>query len=196
MANRILQVGDDARVRYALRLANADDVTTLGIAKVAALWTGQRRFMGLPPDALGNIPGIGMPEMPAYRTHNTVQLQRMQDSARELLSQVSAGIELTATFDGRTTITGERLAFSGPAIEVFRITLAMVLASAVGQRVLKCPECGRYFERVGRQKYCGDRCTDKATWRNYSPAKKRRAREKEYAKYGWTVGARSKRISR
>jgi hypothetical protein len=74
----------------------------------------------------------------------------------------------------------------------YQLTLTWLLLSKAGSLVRKCPECEQPFVRVRRQIYCSDKCTDRATWRNYPTAKKRRARKKQYSKNGWIVGARSK----
>ena len=87
---------------------------------------------------------------------------------------------------------GERvLRFGGSTRSCFILTLAYLLKSSAGERVVKCPECGRIFVRVRRQKYCTPKCTDKATWRNYPEDKKRQSRKKYYDSQGWTLGARS-----
>ena len=96
--------------------------------------------------------------------------------------------------EGRVIIDGPQFSFQGDPVDVFRMSLAWLLTSTLAgqERVRKCPECGRFFLRVRRQLYCRDACTDKATWRNYPKAKKRRARQRQYAKQGWKLGARSR----
>ena len=73
-----------------------------------------------------------------------------------------------------------------------RILLGVItLLATTGDRLRRCPECGRPFVRVRRQLYCDSKCTDRATWRNYPKEKKNRHRERQYAKHGWRLGART-----
>ena len=70
------------------------------------------------------------------------------------------------------------------------------LAIHVGvDRIRRCPapDCGRLFIRERRQKYCTRECTNRALWSSYSPKQKRKWRQKQYDKNGWTVGARTAR---
>jgi hypothetical protein len=84
------------------------------------------------------------------------------------------------------------LRIGGSAKDGVLLSLAFLLATEAGKRVVRCPECGRIFMRVRRQIYCTARCTDRATWRAYPEHKKRRARKKLYDQHGWKYGARTK----
>jgi len=205
MTQQIVQVGDVARIRHAIRLATARDLGTLPPRAVEALWTAQRRFSGVPAHRLGEIPGVarvnagtGQPLPPdaRLRARQIAEFQAMQAIARDLLEHAAAGRPIQATMEGRVTIDGGQFRFQGTPLEAFRMQLAWHLESPAGQRVRKCPECGRFFLRVRRQIYCSSRCTDRATWRQYPEAKKRRARAKQYEKHGWTVGARTTKRSK
>jgi hypothetical protein len=195
MAQHLLHASDTRAVRYVLRLANAKDVERVPPRVAEALWRGYRRqFLDLPPDPLGKWPGIGMKPRPDVRAMQLHQLGAIQQTARELLTEVSAGNEVRTTATGTCTFIGDRFSFrTADPVEGFRVGLTWLLTGGAARTIRQCPECRRYFVRVRRQKYCSDQCTDRATWRNYPEAKKRRARQKQYDKYGWTLGARSKR---
>ena len=87
--------------------------------------------------------------------------------------------------------TGRRIPRVGGAVRtVFFLALILLLAGGQGRSVLRCPECGTIFYRVRRQKYCNPTCTDRAGWRRYPEEKKIAARQKEYDKHTWRLGAR------
>ena len=202
---QILPVGSvEQRAKWALRLAAAPDVDAAPARVVDALWRGQRRFVGLPPSEPGEW-GIGVSgaaadrERERMRTHDVELLATMQRAARDLLDRTTTGepFDVTVNMKSITIVAGGSIAFRADPVAMFTAHLAWLLASSeAGAHVRKCPECGAFFYRQRRQLYCGARCTDKATWRKYSPDQKRRWRQKQYDKNGWTVGARSERTPR
>lgn len=190
------------RLKFAIRLAAAADVVRAHPRDVAALWRGQRAFMGLTPRKAGSI-GIGLHGPPSWvadqrerwRAGDVAQLATIQQAARDLLKEHAATGRVQVTAEGRITIDGPDVEiFSGAPLDTFRLRLAWLLIhTEPGRRIRKCPECGRFFIRIRRQLYCRDSCTDAANWRDYSEEKKLAARRKQYERNGWTVGARSKR---
>lgn len=69
-------------------------------------------------------------------------------------------VELIATGDGKTAIL-----LSGPSEETFLTTVLFIVAKAKRLPVGICLECHRFFRREGRRRYCGDRCTWRASQR-------------------------------
>lgn len=130
-----------------------------------------------------------------------VDLFRLQRDARDLINQAigGRGYQSTTISDKQELIVdviggpGTRTLRVGGSVRAsFLLKLAILMLTDAGRRVSQCPECGSFFVRVRRQKYCKRKCTDRATWRNYPKEKKERARQKEYDKHGWTLGARKK----
>lgn len=199
---QVLRVGDARRVRFALRLALAGDVATLAPRTQDALWRAARAAVGLPPDPLGQIPGLvrldrhGRPRPDLqWRARQLEQFAEMQRVARDLLTRAAAGDEITAEFEGRVTLSAAGRRYTGDPVGVFTMTLASDLLEPIGRRVRPCPECGRLFLRVRRQLYCQDSCTDRALWRKY-PAEQKRlwpSRRRVYDENGWQAGARAPR---
>ncbi len=77
-----------------------------------------------------------------------------------------------------------------PRTAIFQAVRDLILEA--GDRLLACPVCGMPFLAIGRRKFCGRVCTNKATWAAYPASRKRKARKKWYGKNGWRFGARRK----
>jgi hypothetical protein len=84
------------------------------------------------------------------------------------------------------------LALQGSAKDVFLGVTLLLLAQGTTAKVLTCEECDRVFFRAnGRQTHCGKKCYDRRYWREkYPPQRKVKARQTEYKKYGWSLGAK------
>jgi len=197
---------DADRVRFAVRFAS-EHVLSLRTPALNKLRGDVAAFLGLTRKGSAR-PGrfdvqVSVLRAPYPRDATKVMLFRLQRDARNMLEQAveGRGFKPTIISDGQNLVldvvggsSGPRtLRIGGSMHAAFLLTLAYLLAGKHGVPVLKCPECGRLFVRVRRQKYCQDACTDKATWRNYPEEKKRLAREKQYEKQGWRLGARSGR---
>lgn len=198
-ARQILQVDDEDRVRFVLRLAGTD-VPALRERALRGLWRHARAFFGLPSSS--GIKVIGSRSAQARYTSDEnerrrKQLLKMQGDAAGVLEQVRTGRPVSVPMSDVTMIghpgDPHSVAFRGSVAATFRAALAFLLFNEPGGHVRACPECTALFYRVRRQEYCSARCTDRAVWRNYSPERKRRARRKQYAKYGWKLGARTGR---
>ena len=200
MARQILWASDAQRVRYALRLAGAPDVVSLTGRRLEALWRDHRAFIGLLPHPIGTLPGIGMQPVASFQARQIGELAGMQTAARELLRVASEGEIPTTTMEGTITVGPQGLSFGGLSPEAtFRTTLTWLLTGAVGRRVSRCPECGTFFLRVRRQIYCRDACTDRATWRRYTPEQKHawESRKRRHEQEGWAPpGSRAKKGKR
>jgi len=195
---QVLQVTDDERVRFALRFA-AMDVAALRPRALHALWRQLRGVLGLP--AASGVAKVvnGRRVGDALFNDNRCRalLLEHQEDARTLLKHVRKGGPISVPMLN-VTMTGRAgdprsVAFRGAPPATFRVALAFLLFSEAGARLRVCPECKTLFVRVRRQLFCNPPCTDRATWRAYPAEKKRRARAKHYAKYGWRLGARSRR---
>lgn len=208
-ARQIVQVRrmrtDADRVRFAVRFAS-EPLSTLGLKRVRhelAAFLGLTREGAAPPGGFGVQVSTVRPPYPwQYSRGRLVQLQR--DAYHLLADAVEGrGLHATTISDSQELSAGvigpartRRLRIGGSVRAAFLLTLAFLIAGKGAVPVLKCPECGRLFVRVRRQKYCSSTCTDRAVWRNYPEHKKRAARLKWYEKFGWELGARSKRKER
>lgn len=72
----------------------------------------------------------------------------------------------------RSTAGKLRLHAAGPWRELLRLRLLMLLVAEGAENARRCPECGRAFWRVGRQKYCGRQCTNAAVFRAWQQTPK------------------------
>lgn len=195
---KILLADEEKRLQWTIHLATSENIRKLKKPSVERLWKGYRKFAKLPPQPLRmTAEALYHPEV--FRAHNDADtLLEIQKAGRNLLDAHAAGTECSVSIKGRMTITwlpGKWITDSidGDAVDVFCVMLAQLLSvSDLGARVRKCPECGRLFLRIRRQLYCSDRCTDRATWRNYPESKKRRSRQPLYDLNGWKMGARKK----
>lgn len=91
---------------------------------------------------------------------------------------------------------------AGSVTDRYLLTLALLVGHAGGRRVLKCPQCGRAFLKVGRRRYCRrpecERARNGAYWQGYKASPKgrrtvRAARKRQYEAHGWTLGARRRK---
>ncbi len=194
---RVLQVSDEDRVRFALRLAGAD-MPALSSRSLRSLWRAYRAFVGLPPSSgvAKVVNGHRAGDALFNDERRRQALTELQGDARALLEQVRRGARISAPLSG-VSIEGDvgkplSQTYRGEPATIFRAALVMLLLDEPGSHVRVCPECESLFYRVRRQIYCSARCTDRANWRAYPEQKKRRARRKEYEKYGWTLGAHSR----
>lgn len=136
--------------------------------------------------------------LPSIATLSGPELHRLREETYGLLRAAAIGRGSATAEVGQLQVDVVRprgkpreMRIGGAVHDAYIMSLALLLATDVGRNVARCPECGAIFVKVRRQLYCAAKCTDRATWRNYPAAKKRRARERQYAKHGWTVGART-----
>jgi hypothetical protein len=218
---RVQEEDDAKRLKWAVSFASAD-LSALKGRSLLQLQTELGAFLGMTRKAKASGPAVAIrPPYPwDYTVAQFAALQR--DTTRLLAGAVPAGrsrsvdrIEALARGTG-TDVRGSdpisikeeifldampvaagkrRLRIGGSVRASFLLNLAVLVTGEAGNGIRTCPECGRLFVRKRRQLYCKSECTDRATWRNYPEEKKRRAREKQYAKEGWTVGARAKKES-
>ena len=200
---------DADRVRFAVRFAS-ENVMALGAPALNKLQRELAAFLGTTRKGARLPGGFGVQVVnarPPYPwDYSKVEMFSLQQDASALLENAidGHGLHPTTISDDQELIAdvvtgakGKRTLRIGGSVRAgFLLTLAFLLAGTGAPTVLKCPECGRPFVRVRRQKYCRDACTDRATWRNYPTEKKRRARQRQYDKNGWTLGARSERKTR
>lgn len=208
MQKHIVQVNrmktDADRVRFAVRFASEPlPQSARGLDKLRRELAA---FLGMTRRGGDKEPGGFGVEVNAVRPphpwdYTLAQLFMLQEDARQMIEAAvdGRGGHSTVISDDQEIIadvvglpTTRTLRIGGSVRAGFLLTLAFLLAGTGAPPVLKCPECGRLFVRVRRQKYCRDECTDRATWRNYPKEKKQRARQRQYDKYNWTLGARSK----
>lgn len=89
---------------------------------------------------------------------------------------------------GHSQVPGSVLMiFHAPLQWVAALQAHFVLQAEEGNRLKKCPQCGTYFLRVRRQKFCSGRCTNKASMTKYlakqeNLQKHREASHRTYAK--------------
>lgn len=217
---------DADRVRFAVRFANEKNVMTLSGAALSRCREELAAFLGMTRTGAAAPGGFGVqvvnvrPPYPwDYPKGQLVELQ--EDVRRFLENEVLGDVEhpflknavlkdvrhpTTISDDSDdqplvadvVTVGGKRRGRIGGSVRAaFLLTLWFLRVAGTGvPAVLKCPECGRLFVRVRRQKYCRDACTDKATWRNYPQKKKLAARKKYYESQGWILGTRSERKHR
>jgi tRNA(Ile2) C34 agmatinyltransferase TiaS len=86
---------------------------------------------------------------------------------------------------------GARITVHGPLRDMVLLRLARTLDDEAAASLKRCPECGNPFVRTGRKKYCGRKCTNRATWKGYvKSGGAEESRRRFYAKYGWRRGGR------
>lgn len=186
---------DTDRARFAIQLRSLD-VQALSAGGLNTVWRQLGAFLGheSPREDVGVAFVSAKPRPHPMDKYRKEVVEACQASARTLLARHVAHETVAATVTGSVTVsaTAGRFMFRARGrAEVFQLVLVYLLSEPVGARIRKCPECGEIFLRVRRQLYCSDTCTDRVTWRNYPPVKKRRARKKQYEKHGWTLGART-----
>jgi hypothetical protein len=67
----------------------------------------------------------------------------------------------------RSTPGRRQLVISAPATACFLRIFAWLIGQEPPERILACPECGRYFYRVKQQAYCSRACGNRLVVRNY-----------------------------
>jgi len=67
----------------------------------------------------------------------------------------------------RSTLGRRQLVISAPAAACFLKIFAWLIEQEPPERILACPECGRFFYRVKQQAYCTRKCGNRLTVRNY-----------------------------
>ncbi|MBW1963416.1 MAG: hypothetical protein JRJ04_18415 [Deltaproteobacteria bacterium] len=60
----------------------------------------------------------------------------------------------------------------GTLQDVFMLKTFMLLSFRGPERIKLCPECGRVFYKIGKQKYCTPQCVSRTTTRKYERKKK------------------------
>lgn len=84
------------------------------------------------------------------------------------------------------------LALHGSPKDVFIALTLLLLAHGTTAKVLTCPGCHKVFFRANRrQTHCGKKCYNRRYWReSYTPQQKANARQAQYKKNGWLLGAK------
>ena len=83
------------------------------------------------------------------------------------------------------------LALQGSPKDVFLAVILLLLVHGTTAKVRACPECSKVFFRTRRQTHCEKKCYDAWYWREkYTPQQKARARQTQYDKEGWKLGAK------
>lgn len=143
------------------------------------------RFLG--PHASGLV---GVPD-PETAPPTAGAVRNLQGATREVLSVVSGGPRGVRSTLIRTAIAWEPSGDGAVAIrsrgslkDVFLTQLLFLLLEGGADRMLRCPapECGRFFWKSRRQKYCSQRCTNRAIFRAWLKTAKGKTRSKREAK--------------
>lgn len=186
---------DADRTRWAIALSGTN-VMAQTDADLRRLRREMKKFLAGDPQGLAvtvhNL-GPAVADLPRSDLHEIAARARAMLRAAALGDGRAGGTEVRKLVIDVVRPRGLKpeLRIGGSVHDAFTMALALLLATDAGRQLQSCPECGAIFVRVRRQRYCTAKCTDRATWRNYPAEKKRVARAKQYAKQGWTLGARA-----
>ncbi len=153
---------------------------------------------GFPDNLVG---GINLPE-PMKATEVAALQKELRAMLRALLGEtlrivpiptqgLTVALILLSGVGEKPALFGVTYGHVTARTAVFQAVKDLILRE--GDRLLACPVCSNPFLAFGRRKHCSRECTNRAVWQNYPEKKKQRARKRQYAKHGWTLGARSKR---
>jgi hypothetical protein len=207
------------RLDFAVRLANAG----LNQATAGELMVLRETFEAWVVHGVRDNAGIGVailvPSSARAADYTREQFIELQDDTKRLLAMAVPGdgpagvvpavkveVEqaLTRIDDGRTV-----LQVFGPARDVYLDMLFRIFGGRETDPIRRCPECGNWFVRQRRQKYCTLVCTRKVNNRTYpttnaylesrarqysKPAPKGTAPQQKAAKQ--TAAARAKRAKK
>jgi hypothetical protein len=211
----------DDRLKSLIEFANAD-VSQPGWAEPiraiveTPVWFGDLSIHGYPDEGLAAaISGVGFVQLPrdvllqlqtdvrklleTFVETRTMQDDKVDDLDRRGMMQLGeySAVDVQTRLSVASQVPSPTESYQLWVRGSYRdVTLAMTMYLVAGGpngKIRRCPECSRIFARVKRQTHCSPECYDAWYWRKYPSAKKRAHRKNQYAKHGWTVGARSKR---